>query len=79
MAIQKRTDKGNVTAEAYERYGNKQGRFPIFDRKSALSALRLRGHASSKQERANIIRRARQYAPAEAAAAYERDKAEGKI
>jgi hypothetical protein len=47
-----RTKKGNVTARARKRHGGgrgiKKGRFPVFDQKSALSALRLRGHASSR-------------------------------
>ena len=48
MARGNRTRKGNVTSKARKKYGNRQGKFTVFDRKSALSALRLRGHASSK-------------------------------
>ena len=74
-----RTESGNVSAAAYAKYGNQYGRFPIFDRQSALAALRLRGRARDKKERANIIERARKFAPEEASAAYAADKAEGKI
>ena len=64
MAKRKRTPSGSVTAEARRLYSNKQGRFPIFDRKSARSALRLRGRAKTKQERLNVINRAAKYLPA---------------
>jgi hypothetical protein len=40
-----RTKKGNVTAAARKKHGKK---FPVFDAKSARSALKLRGHAKSK-------------------------------
>lgn len=70
----KRTKKGNVTSTARKKYGMKGGRFPIFDMKSAMSALKLRGHANSMQERMNIINRAAKYAPAAAAKARKADK-----
>lgn len=73
MATRKRTGKGNVTAAARKRYGNKRGAFPIFDTKSARSALRLRGHAKTKAERDSIIRRASRYLPGAARAARQRD------
>lgn len=69
-----RTKKGNVTATARKQYGMKGGRFPIFDKRSAMSALKLRGHAKSAAERASIIRRAAQYAPEAARKAREADK-----
>jgi hypothetical protein len=69
-----RTRKGNVTAEARRRYGDDEGRFPIFDRRSAESALRLRGHARSEAERQSIIRRAARYAPEAARRAREADR-----
>lgn len=53
-----RTKKGNVTATARKKAGNKQGKFPIFDQKSALSAIRLRGHG----DRAAVLRRAMAWA-----------------
>lgn len=37
-----RTKKGNVTAEAREKHGSKGGKFPVFDSKSAYSAIKLR-------------------------------------
>jgi hypothetical protein len=48
-----RTRKGSVTSKARKRYGtksgpNRKGSFPVFDQKSAMSALRLRGHARSR-------------------------------
>lgn len=70
----RRTRKGNVTASARKRYGNKRGKFPIFDAKSARSAIRLRGHAKSAGERAGIIRRAAKFAPASAKKARAKDK-----
>jgi len=72
--MRKRTAKGNVTAEARRRYGDKEGRFPIFDRRSAEAALRLRGHARSEAERQRIIRRAERYAPEAARRAREVDR-----
>ena len=44
----KRTKKGNVTAKARRKYGTK-GKFPVFDRKSAMSAIKLRGHGNKKK------------------------------
>lgn len=69
-----RTGKGNVTATARAKYGDKEGRFPIFDAKSAASAIKLRGHARSAEERASILRRAAKYAPAAASKARKADK-----
>lgn len=39
-----RTAKGNVTEEARKKSGNKQGKYPIFDHKSCMSAIKLRNH-----------------------------------
>lgn len=79
----KRTSKGNVTAAARKRHGmrtgSQKGSFPIFDRKSAESALKLRGRAKTKKARASIIRRAAKYSPAKARAARTRDRKAGKI
>lgn len=61
--MRKRTAKGNVTAAARKAYGQRDGSFPIFDRKSASSALKLRGHADSARERSSIISRAAKFAP----------------
>ena len=69
-----RTKKGNVTAKQREKSATLSGgRFPIFDKRSALAALRLRGHAHSEAERAAIIRRAAKYAPEAAAEARKAD------
>lgn len=44
---QGRTQKGNVTAEERKRSGDKKGKYPIFDHKSCMSAVRLRGHSDN--------------------------------
>lgn len=70
-----RTRKGNVTAATRKKHGmGKEKRFPIFDKRSALAALKLRGHAKTPTERAAIIRRAAQYAPEAATRAREANK-----
>jgi len=74
-----RTPSGGPSEAAREEYGNKRGAFPIFDRQSAESALRLRGKARSKAERRNIIVRARKYMPDMAKAAWELDTKNGDI
>ncbi len=78
-----RTRGGSVSAAARRKHGmrqpNRTGKFPIFDRQSALSALRLRGHANTRAERESILRRAARYAPAAARKARMRDRASGKI
>ena len=74
-----RTPSGGPSEAAREEYGNKRGAFPIFDRQSAESALRLRGKAKSKAERKNIIVRARKYMPEMAKAAWEMDSKAGVI
>jgi len=61
-----RTRSGGVSAAARRKHGMKGGRFPIFDTKSARSAIRLRGHAKSRSERRRIVNRAARYAPAAA-------------
>jgi len=53
-----RTKKGNVTSTARKKAGNRQGKFPIFDQKSAMSAIRLRGHG----DKAAVLRRAMAWA-----------------
>jgi len=74
-----RSKKGNVKAKAYKKYGNKRGKFPVFDKRSANSALKLRGHAKSKAERKSIINRAAKYAPEAARKAREADRKAGRI
>ena len=59
-----RTKSGGVSAAARRKHGVGKGKkFPVFDRKSAMSAIKLRGHAKSKKARSNIISRAARYAP----------------
>ena len=69
-----RTEKGNITQKAREKYATvgKDG-FPIFDKESAESAIKLRGHAS-KADQEKIINKAAKYAPAAAKKAREADK-----
>jgi hypothetical protein len=79
-----RTKGGGVSTTSRKKHGMKsktarKGSFPIFDRKSATSALRLRGRARSKKDRLNIINRARKYAPQQAKQARQKDKNAGKI
>jgi hypothetical protein len=65
-----RTKSGGVSAAARRKHGVGKGkRFPVFDRKSAMSAIKLRGHAKSRSERSRIISRAAKFAPAAAAKA----------
>ena len=65
-----RTRSGGVSAAARRKHGVGKGKkFPVFDRKSAVSAIKLRGHAKSSAARRNIINRAAKYAPAAAAKA----------
>lgn len=58
-----RTKKGNVTAEARRRYGmrgrGKSGKFPVFDERSAMSALKLRHHGKGVSASAVIAKVAR--------------------
>ena len=61
VSTSKRTKKGNVTATARKKYGNKQGKFPVFDHKSAMSALRLRNHGDGVSEE-SVINRVRNWA-----------------
>ena len=60
----KRTKSGGVSAAARRKYGtksgpNKRSSFPVFDTKSAMSALKLRGHAAS---RSAVVARVSSYA-----------------
>lgn len=78
MNMDKRTPSGDVSAASRQKHGMKEngkqtGRFPIFDKKSALAALKLRGRAKNTAERRKIIDRAKEYAPEQAKAALEAD------
>jgi hypothetical protein len=73
----------HVTQKDREQYGEKrkgrEGKFPIKDKATAESALRLRGKAKSKEERRSIINRAAKYVPDKAEAARKKDREDGKI
>ena len=79
-----RTSAGNVTASERAKSSTlpdkkgtktkKDDRFPIFDKKSADSAIRLRGHGTTKAQREKIINKAAKYAPAAAKKARKADK-----
>lgn len=43
-AVMNRTKKGNVTAKARDKHGDENGKYPVFDQKSAMSAIKLRHH-----------------------------------
>jgi hypothetical protein len=70
-----KVDKGD--REKYSATGDE--RFPIKNASQADSAIRLRGKNTSKSQRRSILRRAAKFLPAKAHAAWEKDKAEGKI
>ena len=71
-----RSAKGNITQKSREKHATVgKDKFPICDKKSAESAIKLRGHASdADQER--IINKAAKYAPAAAKKAREVEKKE---
>lgn len=74
MAEAKRTDSGAPSAEARKQYAVlSDGRFPIWDRDSALAALKLRGRGTTRAERLKIIQAAMKYAKKEAMQARQDD------
>jgi len=69
-----------VTAEDRKKHSAVGGgRFPIATKQQAISALKLRGHARSKDERRTIIRKAAKYVPAMAKKAWDDDRKAGLI
>lgn len=62
-----RTKKGNVTSDARKKYGSsgkgKPKPYPVFDHKSAMSALKLR-HNSSRMSASAVISKVRRWANA---------------
>ena len=69
-----------VTQEDRDRHSaTHDERFPITNKAQARSALRLRGHNTSKAQRRAIISRAAKFLPAAAHAAMEADKKAGAI
>jgi hypothetical protein len=74
-----RTKSGGVSAAARRKHGvGAKKSFPVFDRKSATSAIKLRGHAKSSSQRKAIINRAAKFAPAAAKRARAADRKRGK-
>ena len=70
-----RTPSGAPSEEARDDHAVLSGgRFPIFDKKSAEAAIKLRGHNTTSAERAKIINAAAKYAPEAAKKAREEDK-----
>ena len=71
----KRTPGGSIKASVRKKTSAlSDSRFPIFSKRTALSALRLRGHATTDGERKKIIAKAAKYAPEAAKAARMTDK-----
>ena len=68
-----RTSKGNVTSSARKKYGTVGEKFPVFSKRSAEAAVKLRGHASPA-ERKKILAKAARYAPDSVKKAREADK-----
>jgi hypothetical protein len=68
-----RTKKGNVTTKARAAHGTIGDRYPVFDMKSARSALKLLGHGNlTREQKLKVIRAAAKYLPEAAAAARKR-------
>ena len=63
-----RTKKGNVTAEERKRSGTKEGKYPIFDSKSCVSAVRLRHHGKGVSA-SSVLARAASWASSHSDAA----------
>lgn len=68
-----RTPSGAPSAKARKEHGFVDGSYPIFDKKSADDALRLRGHASEAKQK-QIIQKAKKYDPTAAKKAEQTDK-----
>lgn len=56
-----RTKKGNVTSKARKKSGGKGGKYPIFDHKSCVSAVKLRHHGKGVSA-ASVLARAAAWA-----------------
>ena len=61
----KRTKKGNVTSKARKKHGmrgkGRKGKFPVFDARSARSALKLRGRGKGVS-RKSVVNKVSAYA-----------------
>lgn len=73
----KRTKGGNIKASARKKHAtfkeNGKAKYPIYNRRTALNALKLRGHASPSQ-RKKIFEKAKKYAPKATREARKKDK-----
>ncbi len=58
-----RTGKGNVTEEARQKSGDSKGKYPIFDQKSCISAVKLR-HNGKGVSAESVLSRASRWASA---------------
>jgi hypothetical protein len=58
-----RTKKGNVTEKARSKSGGKSGKYPIFDQKSCISAVKLRHHGKGVSA-SSVLARASSWANA---------------
>lgn len=56
-----RTKGGNVSAKDREKHGDSQGKFPIGDHKSCMSAVKLR-HNGKGVSASSVLNRASQWA-----------------
>jgi len=54
-----RTEKGTVTAKARREAGGRGGKYPIFDHRSCLSAVKLRHHGKGVSAQSVLTRAAR--------------------
>lgn len=67
MAPSNTTPSGAPSAEARDKHAVlSDGRFPVFDKESALAALKLRGKGTTAVERKKIVDAAAKFAPVEA-------------
>lgn len=69
-----RTKSGHPTAQERKKSGRKDGSFPIWDKESADSAIKLRGHEHDAKKRQAIINRAAKYDPKAAEKARKKDR-----
>lgn len=75
----KKTDKKSYRKKHATYTKNGEHKFPIGSRSDAMDALKLRGHASTKQQRRQVINKAKKYAPEAARKAMKQDKKKGLI
>jgi len=62
--IKTKTTNGQLASATYRQYGNRQkDRIAIFDRQSALVAMRMRDKMPDARTRQDILSRAEKYVP----------------